>query len=98
MSTGFGAPTSSPPSATAKKLKRSIIQQFEDWEDPRVKRKPEHWLVDIVAIAILAVLSGANDRVAVETYGNAKQAWLETFLELPHGIPSHNTFSRVLAL
>ena len=54
--------------------------------------------MDIVSIAILAVLSGANDRVVVETYGNAKQAWLETFLELPHGIPSHNTFSRVLAL
>ena len=98
MSNGFDAPPSSPPSSTAKKLKRSVIKQFEALEDPRVKRKPEHLLVDIVTIAILAVLSGANDMVAVETYGNAKQAWLETFLELPNGIPSHDTFSRVLAL
>lgn len=75
-----------------------MIKQFEALEDPRVKRKPEHLLIDIVAIAILAVISGANDMVAVETYGKAKQQWLETFLELPNGIPSHDTFSRVLAL
>lgn len=67
-------------------------------EDPRVKREPKHLLVNIVTIAILAVLSGADNMVAVETYGNAKRQWLETFLELPHGIPSHDTFSRVFAL
>lgn len=63
-----------------------------------MKRKPEHLLRDIVAIAILAILAGADDMVAIETYGKAKQDWLETFLELPHGIPSHDTFSRVLGL
>ena len=98
MSKGFGASTSSAPSPTAKKLKRSIIKQFEALEDPRVKRKPDHLLIDIIAIAILAVISGADNMVAVETYGKAKQQWLETFLELPNGIPSHDTFSRVLAL
>ena len=98
MATGFGVPPVSAPSPTAKKLKQSLIKQFEALNDPRVKRKPEHLLVDIVAIAILAVLSGANDMVAIETYGKAKQTWLETFLELPNGIPSHDTFSRVLAL
>lgn len=97
MSNGFGPSTSSAPSATAKKLKQTLIQQFEALEDPRVKRQPEHLLVDIVAIAILAVLSGADDMVAIETYGKAKQSWLETFLALPNGIPSHDTFSRVLA-
>ena len=97
MSTGF-TPPSSAPSTTAKKLKQSLIKPFEALDDPRVKRQPEHLLVDIVAIAILAVLSGANDMVAVETYGKAKQSWLETFLALPNGIPSHDTFSRVLAL
>ncbi|MDJ0706661.1 MAG: transposase family protein, partial [Leptolyngbyaceae cyanobacterium MO_188.B28] len=64
-------------------------------EDPRVKRKPDHLLIDIIAIAILAVISGADNMVAVETYGKAKQPWLKTFLELPNGIPSHDTFSRV---
>lgn len=98
MANGFGTPPALSPSPTAKKLKQSLIKQFEALDDPRVKRKPEHLLVDIVAIAILAVLSGANDMVAVETYGKAKQSWLETFLELPNGIPSHDTFSRVLAL
>jgi predicted transposase YbfD/YdcC len=97
MSHGFGPPASVPPSSTIKKLKRSLHQQFESLEDPRV-RQPEHLLLDIVAIAILAVISGADDMVAVETYGKAKAAWLKTFLALPNGIPSHDTFSRVLAL
>lgn len=98
MATGFGAPSVSSACPTANKLKQSLMKQFEVLEDPRVKRKPEHSLINIVAIAILAVLSGANDMVAIATYGKAKQAWLETFLELPNGIPSHDTFSRVLAL
>jgi hypothetical protein len=74
-----------------------LIEQFESLADPRV-RQPEHLLLDIVAIAILAVIAGADDMVAVETYGKAKAAWLKTFLALPNGIPSHDTFSRVLAL
>ena len=98
MSKGFGASNSSAPSPTTKKLKRSIIKQFEVLEDPRMKRKPDHLLLDIIAIAILAVISGADNMVAVETYGKAKQPWLKTFLELPNGIPSHDTFSRVLGL
>ncbi|ASC73536.1 ISAs1 family transposase [Halomicronema hongdechloris C2206] len=98
MSKGFAPSVASAPSATAQKLRQSFIERFEALEDPRVKRQPEHLLVDIVAIAILAVLSGANDMVAVATYGKAKQSWLETFLALPNGIPSHDTFSRVLAL
>ena len=98
MATGFGASVSSPLSASVRHLKQSLKQQFEALEDPRVKRQPEHLLLDIVAIAILAVLSGANDMVAVETYGKAKQAWLKTFLALPNGIPSHDTFSRVIGL
>jgi predicted transposase YbfD/YdcC len=98
MANGFGAIPVESPSAAAHKLKQTFQQQLEALEDPRVKRKPQHLLIDIVAIAILAVLSGANDMVAIEMYGKAKQSWLETFLELPNGIPSHDTFSRVLAL
>jgi hypothetical protein len=51
-----------------------------------------------VSIAILATLAGADSFVAIERYGKAKQSWLETFLELPKGIPSHDTFGRVMAM
>ncbi len=80
-------------SPSIKKLKRSVIKEFERLEDPRVKREPKHLLSDLVTIAILATLCGADTMVAVETYGKRKREWLETFLELPHGIPSHDTFS-----
>lgn len=98
MSKGFAKVVKQSPPKIIKKLKRSILQEFERLEEPRSKREPKHLLIDIVAIVILATLSGADNMVAVETYGKAKQKWLETFLELPHGIPSHDTFSRVLAL
>ena len=98
MSKGFGASPTPPISSSSKKLKRTVIDEFKGLDDPRVKREPKHLLVDIVTIAILATLGGADSMVAIETYGKAKQTWLETFLELPHGIPSHDTFSRVFAL
>lgn len=98
MTTGFAPSLAPAPSPTTQKLKQSLSEHFKALDDPRIKRKPDHLLIDIVAIAILAVLSGANDMVAIETYGKAKQDWLKTFLELPNGIPSHDTFSRVLAL
>jgi predicted transposase YbfD/YdcC len=98
MATGFAESFAPTPSPTTQKLKQSLREHFKALDDPRIKRKPDHLLIDIVAIAILAVLSGANDMVAIETYGKAKQDWLKTFLELPNGIPSHDTFSRVLAL
>jgi predicted transposase YbfD/YdcC len=52
-------------------------------------------LLDIITIALLAVLSGAEGWQGIETYGQAKKSWLEMFLELPNGIPSHDTFRRV---
>ncbi len=74
-----------------------MLNEIKHLDDPRTKRKPLHLLVDIVTIAIFATLAGADTMEAVETYGKAKQAWLSTLLELPHGIPSHDTFSRVFA-
>jgi predicted transposase YbfD/YdcC len=65
--------------------------------DPRIERSKEHLLIDIVAIAILAVISGADGWGAIELYGKAKYEWLKCFLELPNGIPSQDTFSRVFA-
>jgi predicted transposase YbfD/YdcC len=75
----------------------SISRHFAGLTDPRVERTREHRLVDIVTIALCAVLCGADGWVAVETFGRAKEAWLRTFLALPGGIPSHDTFGRVFA-
>lgn len=75
----------------------SISRCFGSLTDPRVERTREHRLVDIVTIALCAVLCGADDWVAIETFGRSKAAWLRTFLALPGGIPSHDTFGRVFA-
>lgn len=75
----------------------TILKYFSSLEDPRVERTKQHLLVDIVAIAILGVISGANSWVAIETYAQAKHEWLQQFLELPNGIPSHDTIARVFA-
>jgi predicted transposase YbfD/YdcC len=65
--------------------------------DPRIERNKKHLLLDIIAIAICAVVSGADDWVAVAEFGQAKIGWLQKFLELPNGIPSHDTFGKVFA-
>src|SRR5919202_937052 len=75
----------------------SISRHFAALTDPRIERTKEHRLVEIVTIALGAVLCGADDWVAIETFGRAKEAWLRTFLALPGGIPSHETFGRVFA-
>jgi predicted transposase YbfD/YdcC len=75
----------------------SVEEHFAGLTDPRVERTREHRLVDIVTIALCAVICGADDWVAVETFGRAKETWLRTFLGLPGGIPSHDTFGRVFA-
>jgi predicted transposase YbfD/YdcC len=78
-------------------VETSISRHFAGLTDPRVERSQEHRLIDIVTITLCAVLCGADDWVAIETFGRAKQAWLRTFLALPGGIPSHDTFGRVFA-
>jgi predicted transposase YbfD/YdcC len=75
----------------------SIPEQFASLEDPRVERTKQHQLLDIITIALCAVICGADTWVDIEAWGQAKQAWLETFLVLPNGIPSHDTFGRVFA-
>lgn len=74
----------------------SITKHFAKIEDPRAENS-EHKLVDIIVIAICAVICGADTWVDVENFGHAKQEWFVRFLELPSGIPSHDTFGRVFA-
>src|SRR5215831_4299045 len=66
--------------------------------DPRLDRNKRHQLVDILVIALCGFLAGCESWVGVALFGIAKRKWLEKFLELPHGIPSHDTFGRVFAL
>jgi predicted transposase YbfD/YdcC len=76
---------------------RSIAEHFAKLPDPRIDRTKRHELVDILTIGVCAVISGADSFEGMESYGQAKQAWLQTFLALPNGIPSHDTFNRVFA-
>lgn len=73
------------------------LQYFSELTDPRVERTREHLLEEILLITIAAVLSGADSWDEIEDYGHAKQAWLQSFLTLPGGIPSHDTFNRVFS-
>lgn len=86
-----------PPVVSRETLQSCLEQYFGGIADPRVERTRAHQLLDIIAIALFAVLSGADSWVAIETYGKAKHTWLASFLALPNGIPSHDTFARVFA-
>src|SRR5947209_11162238 len=76
----------------------TLIAAFETVEDPRCEWKVEHRLLDILVIAVCAVLWEAESFEAIGLHGRWKRQWLEGFLALPNGIPSHDTFRRVLML
>ncbi len=76
-------------------IQADLSNYFHDIPDPRVNRTKKHLLKDILVITILAVIAGAEGWEDIENYGLSKQQWLEEFLELPHGIPSDDTFRRV---
>ena len=75
----------------------TVAAYFTDLPDPRTGPALRHELLDIVTIAVCAVLCGADTWVDVARFGRSKEGWLRTFLALPHGIPSHDTFGRVFA-
>jgi len=75
----------------------AIEQHFGELEDPRMDRTKLHKLIDILAIAICALIGGADNWEDVEEFGKARLEWFKTFLELANGIPSHDTFNRVFA-
>ena len=78
-----------------KRISTSIEEHFGSISDPRIDRQKMHLLLDIISIAICASVCGADKWEDVEEFGKAKQGWLKTFLALPNGIPSHDTFNRV---
>ena len=69
----------------------TLQEHFASLEDPRVERTKHHQLLTMITIALCAVICGADTWVDVEEFGKSKRAWLEAFLELPNGIPSHDT-------
>lgn len=83
---------------TAHKNKQPITFYFLSVTDPRKEHNKAHKLIDIIMIAITAVIAGCESWVEIEEFGHDRLDWLKTFLELPNGIPSHDTFGRVFSL
>ena len=77
--------------------KKSIWDHFAVVPDPRVERTKKHKLQDILVIAVCAVICGAEHWTHIEAFGKIHEAWFRTFLDLPNGIPSHDTLGRVFA-
>jgi predicted transposase YbfD/YdcC len=75
----------------------SLVEHFKDLPDPRLDRTKEHELIDLLVIAICTLLCGGETFNDMEDFGHAKEEWFKTFLNLRNGIPSHDTFNRLLA-
>ena len=76
-------------------LEGGLLNYFDALPDPRVDRTKHHLLKDIIVIALLAIIAGGNGWEDMENYGISKQPWLNKILELPNGIPHHDTFRLV---
>lgn len=76
----------------------NIRKHFGKLKDPRIERCKEHKLLDMIVLAVCGVLCGAEGWTDIEMFGKAKIEWFRKYLELPHGIPSHDTFGRVFSL
>lgn len=77
--------------------RKSMIQHFESLPDPRDTRNRRHLLVDVIVISICGIIVGGEGPTAIVRWATAKEEWLQTILELPNGIPSRDTLSRVLS-
>lgn len=73
----------------------ALVECFSEIVDPRIERTKRHLLSDILTLAVLAVIAGAEGWEDIEEFGRSKHGWLKQYLSLPHGIPSHDTISRV---
>ena len=76
----------------------ALVAQFASIEDPRCEWRVEHRLIEILVIAVCAVITEAESFEDIALYGRCKHAWLKRFLALPNGTPSHDTFRRVFML
>jgi predicted transposase YbfD/YdcC len=76
----------------------SLLEYFARVPDPRIERSQLHPLASILVLSVCAVICGANSFVGIEAFGTAKEAWFRTFLDLPNGIPSHDTIGRTFAM
>ncbi|MEA5544552.1 ISAs1 family transposase [Limnoraphis robusta CCNP1324] len=79
------------------KLQTSLEKCFGELADPRVEGRCDHKLLDMIIIAVCAVICGADSWVGIETFAKAKESWLRTFLDLKNGIPAHDTFGYVFS-
>lgn len=75
-----------------------FIECFGKIEDPRIHRTRKHLLIDVIALTLFAVMAGAQTFDEIEDFGKDYEEWLKKYLQLPNGIPSHDTISRVLSL
>ena len=80
-----------------KQIRASVMEYLAEVPDPRIDRTRAHPLENILVIALLAVLCGADTFTSMEDFGRLKKEFLASFLDLDSGIPSHDTFGRVLA-
>lgn len=78
--------------------KTAIHHYFGEMTDPRIERTKKHPLINIIFIALCAVICGAEDWVSIERFGKLHKKWLKQFIDLSHGVPSHDTFQRVFSL
>lgn len=75
-----------------------LLTHMSVLDDPRVLGRSEHKLLDIMVISVIAIIAHAESWYEIEAFAKAKQDWLKKFLELPNGVPSHDTFSRVFGM
>lgn len=78
-------------------IPQDLIDCLQDIEDPRIDRTRRHKLIDILVIGLCTMITVGDNFTDMEDFGKAKHAWLKKFLELPDGIPSHDTFNRVFS-
>lgn len=79
-------------------FENSLIEHFSQVTDPRIDRTKKHNLIDIIIVTICAILSDCDSWIDIVDWAKENEEWLSDFLELPHGIPSHDTFGRVFAI
>ena len=77
---------------------KTLLEILANLNDHRIERKKEHLLIDIVVITIASVICGAENWNQIQMFGQSKYEWFKTFLKLPNGIPSHDTFNRFFSL